>query len=150
MGETLFHLERYEEALEALAMLALQPDWALTGAWRRLMGRAAQKLGRPEAAAEHFERALEFHPGDAEALDRLAMVWFEQRRYEEALGLYQRQAEMNPDNAVTHANLGATLYHLSRAEEAIESYEHALSLDPSLEFARIALEQVRKLSRPTE
>ena len=150
VGETLFHLERYEEALEALATLALQPDWALTGAWRRLMGRAAQKLGRPEAAAEHFERALEFHPGDAEALDRLAMVWFEQRRYEEALGLYQRQAEMNPDNAVTHANLGATLYHLSRAEEAIESYEHALSLDPSLEFARIALEQVRKLSRPTE
>ena len=150
MGKALFLLERYEEALDALAQgLALQPDWALTGALRRLMGRAAWKLERADAAAGHFERALQFDPRDTEALDRLALVRFEQRRYKEALGLYRRLAEINPDIALTHANLATTLYRLDRVDEAVESYEHALSLDPSLESAHAALEQIRTLSRQT-
>ena len=46
-----------------------------------------------------------------------------------------------------HVNLGATLYYLGRVAEAARSFEHALSLDPDLEAARKALEQVRAVTR---
>ena len=148
LGDALFRLQRYEEALEALARAAaLQPDTALAGPLQRLMGRAAQKLGRSEAAAEHYERALQLDPRDAEALDRLAMVRFGQQRYETALGLYRRLVEIVAGDAQTHANIGAALYYLDRIDEAIRSLEHALSLDPALQTAHRTLEQLRKIPR---
>ena len=150
MGDALFRLQRYEEALQALAQAAaLQPGPPLAGSLQRLMGRAAQELERPEAAAEHYQRALQLDPRDAEALDRLALVRFGQQRYAAALDLYRKVVEIKPGSAQIHANLGATLYYLGRVDEAIRSLEHALSLDPALETARTALEQIRQtLPRP--
>ena len=144
MGAALFRLQRYEEALESLARAAsLQPDPALAGTLQRLMGRAAQELGRSEAAAGHFARALQIDPRDTEALDHLAMLRFGQQRYAAALERYRTLLEIDPGKAQTHANIGVTLYYLGRVDEAIRSLEHALSLDPDLKTARTALEQLR-------
>ena len=144
-GEALFHLARYEEALEALARaVALQPRAALAGARLRLMGLAEQELGHPEAAAGHYEMALKLDPDDTEALDRLALVRYHQQRYAEALELYRRLAAIKPDGAQIHANVGAALYFLGRVDEAMASFEHALALDPELETARAALARIGK------
>ena len=147
MGDALFRLERYAEALETMTRAAtLQPDLPMAGSLHRLMGRAAQELGRPEAA-NHFERAVQLDPRDAEALDRLAMLRFGEQNYEAAFGLYQSLIEVNPDNAQTHSNLGATLYYLGRPEEALQSFERALALDPELETARTGRDQLRRMVR---
>jgi ribosomal protein S12 methylthiotransferase accessory factor len=114
------------------------------------MGRAARELGRLDEAAEHLEQAMRFDPSDTAAIDHLAQVRFEQHRYEDALGLYRRVAERDPERAQIHANLAAALYWLDRVDEAVASYEHALTLDPSLESARAALEQVRPRARQAE
>ena len=143
MGAALFRLERYEEALESLGRAALlEPDPALAGSVQRLMGRAAQELGRSEAAAGHYARALQLDPRDTEALDRFALLRFGQQRYAEALEGYRTLLEIEPGRAQTHANLGVTLYYLRRVAEAARSFEHALSLDPDLTTARTALEQL--------
>ncbi len=147
MGDALFRLGRYEEALEALARAAtLQPDLPMAGSLYRLMGRAAQELGRPDAA-DHFERAVQLDPRDAEALDRLAMLRFGEQHYETAFDLYRSLLEVNPDNAQTHSNLGATLYYLGRPEEALQSFERALALAPELETARTGRDQLRQIMR---
>ena len=104
---------------------------------------AAEALGMEQ----RYERALQIDANDLETMDRLAMLRFGQRRYEQALGLYRRMAEIEPGAALIHANLGATLYYLDRADEAIESYERALAHDPSLESARAALQQMRRAAR---
>ena len=149
IGEALFHLARYEEALEALARaVSLQPEAALTGARLRLMSLAEQELGRSEAAAGHFERALQLDPRDAEALDRLALVRYGQQRYAEALELNRRLAELSPEGAQIHANIGAALYFLGRVDAAVRSFEQALALDPTLQTARAALEQIRETRLP--
>ena len=90
IGYALFQLERYEEALESVARsISLRPESA-DGADRHVvMGRASLELGRMEAAAEHYERALKIDPGNVKALDSLALLRFGQQRYEDALGLYQ-------------------------------------------------------------
>ncbi len=151
MGDALFRLQRYEEALQALARaVSLELDAAVEGLLRRLMGRAAQELGRSEEAAEHYERALEIDPRDAEAVDLLAALQFGWRRYAAALDLYRTLVEINPASAQTHANLGATLYHLGRPEEALRSFEQALSLDPALETAQAGLAALRDLGGRTD
>ena len=151
MGDTLFRLERYEEALQALVRAtSLQHDLPMAGSLQRLMGQASQNLGRPGVAAEHYERAVQIDPRDTKAIDRLAMLRFGEQRYEAALDLYRTLAEINPDSAQTHANMGAALYYLDRPEEAIRSFEHALSLDPNLEAARTGLQQLRKTTQQAE
>ena len=151
MGDTLVRLRRYDEALESLARaMSLQPDLPMAGSLQRLMGHAAQELGRPAAAAEHYERAVQIDPRDAEAIDRLAMLRFREQRYEVALDLYRTLVEINQNSAQSHANMGAALYYLDRPEEAIRSFEHALSLDPNLEAARTGLQQLRKVARQAE
>ena len=147
MGDALFRLELYDEALEALAQAAtLQPDLPMAGSLHRLMGRAALELGRPEAV-DHFERAVQLDPRDAEALDRLALLRFREQNYEAAFGLYRSLLEINPDNPQTHSNLGATLYYLGRVKEALKSFEHALSFDPELETALTGRDQLRQIVR---
>ena len=147
MGDALFRLGRYAEALEAMARAAtLQPDLPMAGSLHRLMGRATQELGQPDAA-DHFERAVQHDPRDAEALDRLAMLRFGEQNYEAAFELYRSLLEINPDNAQTHSNLGATLYYLGRPEEALQSFERALALAPGLETARTGRDQLRRIVR---
>ena len=144
MGHSLFRLQRYAEALEWLeAALALQPDPPHAGLLLRLMGRSAQALGRTEAAAQHYERAVALDPRDAAAVDLLAMVRFGQQRYAAALDLYRTLVELKPGNAQAHSNLGVTLLYLERGDEAVRSFEQALSLDPDLETPRAALQQLR-------
>ncbi len=144
LGITLFQADRYEEAIEALQQaLKLQPDLPIGGSSVRVfLGRAAQALGRPDAA-DHFARAVRDDPSDYEALDHLANARFGRQRYEEALALYRTMIELDPGNATSHSNLGATLFHLGRLEEALVSIERALALDPDLEAARIGLQAVR-------
>ena len=144
MGDALFRMRRYKDALAALARaLSLQPDLPVAGALHRLMGRSEQKLGRPDEALPHYERALHIDPADARAIELLARLQFVRERYLESFDLFRTLVEIDPDNAQAHANLGATLYHLGRVEDAIGSFEHALSLDPTLESVRTTLEQLR-------
>ena len=144
MGDALFRMRRYKDALAALARaLSLQPDLPVAGALHRLMGRSEQKLGRPDEALPHYERALQIDPADARAIELLARLQFVRERYLESFDLFRTLVEIDPDNAQAHANLGATLYHLGRVEDAIGSFEHALSLDPTLESVRTTLEQLR-------
>ena len=66
------------------------------------MGRAAEKLGRTQAAVGYFERAVTIDPRDREALDLLAMARFVAKCCEDALGLYRTLLDI--------AEVGAGLY----------------------------------------
>ena len=151
LGRALFRLGHYAEALDAMTRAtARQPDLPDAVTLHRLMGQAAQQLGRAGEAAGHYDRALRLDPRDVPALDRLAMVRFGQRQFAAALDLYGRLLEVNPNDAQTHANVGATLYHLGRPDAAIASLQRALALDPSLETARSSLERIQAAARQRE
>ena len=147
-GEALFRLNRHEEAIKSLGQaVALEPDMPTVPTLRVLMGESAQALGRMEEASEQYERVLEADPDHTGAIDRLAMVRYEQGRLEEALELYRRHIGIEPGSANAHANLGVVLYRMGRSEEAREVLEHALSLDPATVMAQTVLELIRKESK---
>ena len=145
IGDALFQLERYEEALASLTQaISLQSDLPMAARLHLLMGQALQELGRTEAAAEQCERALLVEPHNTEALDLLAFVRFGQKRYEEALGLYQTLIDIGHAKAQNYTNMAAALFYLGRTDEAIQSLEHALSLEPNLELAQTYLKNMRR------
>ena len=149
MGGVLFELRRYAEAATALGRsLSLGLDAPLTGSVHVFLGQALQELGRRQAAATHFARAMALDRSHQGVLDRLAASRFHQKRYLEALDLYRALAGVDPDNAQNHSNMGACLYNLGRLDEALRSFQTALTLKPDLAMARAGLEQVRRRLRP--
>ena len=145
MGDALFQLEHYEEALASLTQaFSLKSDLPMAARLHLLMGQASQELGRTEAAAEQYERALHIEPHNTEVLDGLAFVRFGQERYEEALGLYRTLIDIGHAKARNHTNMAATLFYLGRTDEAIQNLERALSLDPNLELAQTYLKNMRR------
>ena len=145
MGDALFRMERYEEAIESLERsVELDAIPASAIAPLILMGQAASKLGRSLDVAQYYERAVELAPENAIALGNLAAIRFQEQRYEDALRLFRSLRDSEPRDANVHSNIGITLHHLGRHEEAVRSLEKALSLDPNMEHVRSNLEQLKK------
>ena len=145
MGDALFRLGRYEEAIESLERsVELHAIPSLAATHLLMMGQAAGKLGRSMDAAQYYKRAVEFDSQNTSALEHLAVMRFGEKRYEDALRLFTALRDNHSGDAQTHSNIGATLYHLGRIKEAIHSYETALSLDPSMKRERAFLEQMRR------
>ena len=145
MGDALFRLGRYQEAIESLERSVELHSTPLSATDPLLlMGEAASKLGRPLDATKYYERAVELGSQNVNALGHLATARFQEERYEDALRLFISARDNHPEVAQIHSNIGATLYHLGRFEEAVRSYETALSLDPNLERIRSSLEQLQK------
>ncbi|MDE0242007.1 MAG: tetratricopeptide repeat protein [bacterium] len=135
IGYALFHLKRFEEAIDSLARsVSLVPESPAAADGHVVIGQASMELGREEVAAEHYARALAIDPRNTKALDALAVLRFRQQRYEEALHLYGTMIDIGEANAQVHANMGAVLYHLGRPEEALRSLERARALDPTLDL----------------
>ena len=145
MGEALYHLERFEESIDALGRsLELHAEPPSATARLMLLGAASLELGRDAEAMVHFERAVEMDPRDVDAMDHLAYSRFLNGRHEEALSLYEAVAEARPESGGAHSNVGAVLHHLGRLEDAATRVERALALDPGLDAARTSLADLRE------
>ena len=140
LGDAMFHLDRHEEAVTALEQsLALQPDSPVAGKLRLLLGQALRKLGRLEAAAELYERALEIDPWDSRSLVELANLRVAQGRSEEADEYLRRVRDLHPRDTATLQNVAEALRKQERYEEAIEAYRAVLDIDPEEALAHAGL-----------
>ncbi len=146
LGIALFRTGKHADAIDAMARaLRLKADLPVAPTLRILMARAHEAMGDTARAGQVLERALEHDPSHEEALDRLALMRFGQKRYGEALRLYRKLLELVPDAAQHHSNLGATLYHLGQTREALASFERALALKPDLKMAQRGVADMRRL-----
>ena len=139
IGNLELEFGQHSESLAAFdRALELMPELAEQAALHRSMGEAAMELGQA-GAARYFERALAADPLEYSAMDRLAMLRFNEENYEEARTLYTKMLELRPDSHAVHTNLGLTLHRLGRNDEARERIARALEIDPKYELARSAL-----------
>ena len=122
---------RYGEATDTAeeALSLLPPDSPEAVFFHVILGRIAEDLERPQAAEQHYRSALQIAPRHLAALEALAVLYFEQQRYEEAMARFRAVVEIDPDNALAYSNIGAALHHLDRPEEALASFERALALE---------------------
>ena len=137
LGAVLQRMDEYEAAAAVLEeALALAPSRPVARDAHQALGEIFEKQGRPEAAARHWRSALDIHPLDATALERLAGLRLRQERYEDALPLYRRLVEVTPFVAQAHVNLGEALYRTGRLPESLLALERALELAPGIGVAQ--------------
>jgi tetratricopeptide (TPR) repeat protein len=83
-------------------------------------------------AEASYEAILAKTPGDARALDGLAVVLVGQQKYEQAAAIQERAASADKTNMQVRVELGFNyLNHLGRAQDAVRAFEEAVSLDGS-------------------
>ena len=155
MGMARFEAQRYAEALAALEQaLALQPELAAPGTLPLFMGRAARELGRLDAAAGHFARAMELDPGNVEPILDLATLRRGQQRDRAADALLARARALRPGDPALLHTVAEAFRTQGRLEEAIAGYRAVLELDPEYAPSHaalgIALYQTRRYAAGVE
>jgi len=90
-------------------------------------GEMERKAGNLEAAERSLQRAIKLQPRSAQALNNLGIVYFDQRKYQDAIDTYNRAIDLTAGAyAEAHNNVGNAYRALGRSAEAIEAYERAI------------------------
>jgi Flp pilus assembly protein TadD len=95
--------------------------------------------GQTAEAMEHFRRAAEFIPDDAEVQMNLGTALATQGQTTEAIEHYRKALELKPDYAKAHYNLANIFAAQGRLDEAIEHYQRTLEQMPDSTHARYQL-----------
>jgi tetratricopeptide (TPR) repeat protein len=140
-GKEFFARNAYIAALGDLEEAAgRQPGFADV---HNLVGLCRSLVGRPESAADSFERAVQVNPEYVEAHLNLAITLNELGRFDEAKAAFERAAEADVERstgrfssllaarlALKHAELGDLYAEGGGLQEAAEQYGMAADLRP--------------------
>ncbi|MER7946760.1 tetratricopeptide repeat protein [Streptomyces sp. NPDC096079] len=154
LGQTLYELKRYDEALEAhqTALRLYQEAGHARGravSWSSL-GLALIELKRYDEALEAHQTSLRLYQeagndrGQADAWNNLGNTLRKLKRYDEALEAHQTSLRQEQQNGNTHAqavcwnNIGTVCRALGRLPEAITAAEKAVAmLTHELDWVRV-------------
>ena len=70
------------------------------------------------------------NPQDPEAALRLANLFYDYQRFQEAAGWYEKALKLDPNNVNARTDLGTAYFNLGRAQDALAAYNQTLKLDP--------------------
>lgn len=86
--------------------------------------------GRPVAAVNEYQRALQASPNSPIILNKLGRVMIEQNRAPEALPLLKKALDIEPDGANTYVQLGRAYHATKNFNEARGVLEEAQQINP--------------------
>ena len=81
-------------------------------------------------AEASYRKALDFEPGNAEALRRLGNLTCNLGKWDEAIDLERKSIERDPLRSNSYNNLGLCLLAADRDAEAVTALVRALEIDP--------------------
>jgi tetratricopeptide (TPR) repeat protein len=77
-----------------------------------------------------LKAAIEKNPRDGASLIRLANMYHDARKFEEAVQYYKRGLEVTPKDVDARTDMGICLYEMGMADDAIAQFRTSLSYDP--------------------
>ena len=102
-------------------------------------------VGRPQETALDETRVAvlkataEDMPDDVESRLALGDVYFEARRFEEAVPWYEVALALRPDHIDAGINLGVSYYYAGQIDLAVTQFERLLEVEPSNQRALLSL-----------
>ena len=105
-------------------------------------GSCLKDLERYAEAIDVLQKGLDEDEERFDIHNLMGVCLFKQQRYLEAIEHFQRAVAINPASGIDYANIGVNYNRLGRREEAIHFFTIALTLDPSLEFAQVQLDDL--------
>ena len=97
---------------------------------------AAQPAGSEEMMGRVFEEiaalktAIEKDPKDARALIRLANMYHDAQKFDEAVAYYERALQVRPEDVNARTDMGICLREMGKSDEAIAQFRTSLSYQP--------------------
>ena len=91
----------------------------------QLLGR-----GRPAAAANEYQRALQVSPHSPIILNKLGRVFIQMNRFDDALAPLKKALEVDPDSANTYVQLGRVYHAAKNYPESRSVLEEAIQINP--------------------
>lgn len=127
--DCLISLENWEEGEKAVKkQLKKTPENA---AIYVTAGNLLERQGKEEEAKKQWAKAVEKIQPDFNAVNRLASLFINQAKYEEAIAAYERGSELLNDRRRFAYNLGELYRRKGDSEKMLEYYLASLEDDPS-------------------
>jgi Flp pilus assembly protein TadD len=115
------------------------------------LGRALEKRGEAEQAAQAYTEAVRKDSGRADAWMRLAVLADRRGAFTESADYYRKALDLKPEDPDTHCNVGYSLYLQQRWGEAEQALRRAVALKPDHQRAHTNLGLVlARVGRETE
>ena len=110
------------------------------------LGWAMSFEGDYEGAIEQCKKAIAVDPGFGNPYNDIGSYLIQLGRADEAIGWLERaiEAPRYEPRHYPHANLARVYWSQGQLRRAMREFERALSLAPSYEYARAALETIRR------
>jgi tetratricopeptide (TPR) repeat protein len=130
-GNTLYNLNRFEEALTAYdRAINLRPDYAEV--WQE-KAKTLYELKKYSESQSAYDKAIELKPDYLEAWTGRGYALDKLQKSERAIDSFENALKIQPEYALAWQGRGDALLNLQRYEEAIASYEKAVQFQPNLE-----------------
>ncbi|HTN70153.1 MAG TPA: tetratricopeptide repeat protein [Methylomirabilota bacterium] len=97
---------------------------------RTYLGDQILGKGRPQAAVNEYQRALQASPHSPIILNKLGRVLIQMQRFDEALPPLKTALELDPDNANTYVQLGRVYHAQKNYTESRSALEEAGQINP--------------------
>ncbi len=135
---------RYQEGLEALSSISEQgqDDWRV----QFFSAVAYRSLGRLSTAVQHFTKARDLNPENADTYNDLGITYLMLEDYEKAKSAFSSGLYKQPDNVDLLCNMGITHIYSGQFELASKFLEKAQQLKPDSAAVRAALVELSKRS----
>lgn len=156
----------WDEAIDVLSWLASSGDSASPLVFYYL-GYYAHRQGDQESALHYYRRAAEVNPDycfpnrldtiavlrhamernpqDARAPYYLGNLFYDKKRYDEAIGLWERSRDIDARFPIVHRNLGLAYYNIERGpEKARRAFQQAFKVDVQNARLLYELDQLEK------
>ncbi len=135
IGASSYALGQYKEAVDAYRQAIRLDDDAET---QYSLGLSYNKLNRTEEEILAYRRAVTMKPDHANAIEKLGLALFKNRRFAES-AIYFEQLKIYKPDATTYNYIGESYFEINKTDESIEAFSNAVSYNPDLERARYNL-----------
>src|SRR5205085_11999214 len=101
-------------------------------------GQAALASGHYADAEIAYEKLRQLAPGAAEVHANLGLIYFEEKKFEQAVSALRQALKLKPSLAKTEALLAMSLSELGRFQEALPGLQRAFRASSDTETKRLA------------
>ena len=106
-----------------------------------IMGNLCYRHGDVIKALEHWNKALQINPKQANVYKSMALSYMKKGKFDDAVEQFRKALEIQPELADVYVNIGHSLMMSGRPNEAIEALKKEIQISPDADFAYFLLGQ---------
>ena len=109
-----------------------------------------QAAGKTKEARDLLEHALKSHPNEANLLNLLGIIYFQQEEFVKAEDILSKAVLSKPNDADFHNNLGSVYEQQDKLEQAVDQFQQAIEIEKNHRNAHYNLGYANKLLKNLE